>query len=282
MITCFLMGGLGNQLFQIYSTISIALQNKNLIYFKDDNVLTIGKTRNTYWHSLLNELKKYLKLEYHSESILIKEKSFHYNEDFISEIKKHEHLILHGYFQSFKYFDQYSKLLYRILKIEDKKRVLIKKYNLNESELLETVSIHFRMDDYLLIQDYHPILKINYYLNAIEYIHKNDSKIKNAIFFYQKKDYDIVNSYINTIKSSFTNIKFKLVDYNMDDWEEMLYMSMCKNNIIANSTFSWWGAYLNNQDNNIVCYPSIWFGIKGPSITDDLFMDEWVKIKATE
>ena len=56
-------------------------------------------------------------------------------------------------------------------------------------------------------------------------------------------------------------------------------MSMCKHNIIANSTFSWFGAYFNNNPNKIVCYPSIWFGkLYKHYCTKDLFDDKWIKV----
>ena len=62
----------------------------------------------------------------------------------------------------------------------------------------------------------------------------------------------------------------------MSDWEEMLAMSLCNHNIIANSTFSWWGAYFNSNEDKIVCYPSVWFGpeLKNNN-TVDLFPEEW-------
>jgi hypothetical protein len=58
----------------------------------------------------------------------------------------------------------------------------------------------------------------------------------------------------------------------------MLIMSCCKDNIIANSTFSWWGAYLNNHKDKIVCYPSQWYGPKKNVSTKDLFPEEWIVV----
>jgi hypothetical protein len=69
----------------------------------------------------------------------------------------------------------------------------------------------------------------------------------------------------------------------MDDYEQMLLMSSCRHNVIANSTFSWWGSYLGNTTKKIVCYPSLWFGVKlKQKDTKDLFPPEWTKITVEE
>ena len=59
----------------------------------------------------------------------------------------------------------------------------------------------------------------------------------------------------------------------------MVLMSCCEHNIIANSSFSWWGAYFNDNPEKIVCYPSVWFGPKLQNKkTEDMFPKDWKKI----
>ena len=105
MISCNLKGGLGNQLFQIFTTISYALINKQPFGFHDIYDLKYGITkRHTYWHNFLSTLKRFLSNSLPS-MIILKEKSFEYN-----ELPKsiEEHVMLDGYFQSPKYFENYS------------------------------------------------------------------------------------------------------------------------------------------------------------------------------
>jgi hypothetical protein len=64
----------------------------------------------------------------------------------------------------------------------------------------------------------------------------------------------------------------------LEDWEQMLLMSLCNHNIIANSTFSWWGAYLNDNPGKIVCYPEHWFMPEVKKDVTDLFEEDWIKI----
>jgi hypothetical protein len=68
--------------------------------------------------------------------------------------------------------------------------------------------------------------------------------------------------------------------HQMADWEQILLMSGCTHHIIANSSFSWFGAYFNSNKDKIVCYPNVWFCGSGSNIrVDDLFPPEWQKIK---
>jgi hypothetical protein len=83
---------------------------------------------------------------------------------------------------------------------------------------------------------------------------------------------------INKLQKRFPKIKFTKVDSNLTDWEQMLLMSIGKHNIIANSSFSWWGAYFNEINDNIVCYPNIWFGPSLKYDMKDLFPNDWIKI----
>lgn len=135
----------------------------------------------------------------------------------------------------------------------------------------ESVSIHIRRGDYLN-PEWEKILGVikgvQYYKNAIKYISR---KIKNPVYFVFSDEIDWVK---NNLK--LTNCVF--VDHNKGklSYIDMYLMSLCKHNIIANSTFSWWAGWLNSNNDKIVIMPERW--INGKS-DEGIFPESWVKIK---
>jgi hypothetical protein len=268
------MGGLGNQLFQIFSALSYAITNEMAIIFPyTDSAFGKLTERKVYWSSFLSSIeiltKKIIpKMEY------LREKGFEYSP--IPRIFG-KNFILFGYYQSYKYFEKDKSLIFNMISLADKKNNVKNKYNY---DFIDSVSMHFRIGDYINIQDKHPILEQTYYLNALQYLCKNNFSLKKVYYFTEKRDLVEVENIISFLKLSFPNLEFIYVCNVEEDWEEMLIMSLCENNIIANSTFSWWGAYFNNYPNKIVCYPSNWFGPALPNNTEDLFPPDWVKISS--
>ena len=81
---------------------------------------------------------------------------------------------------------------------------------------------------------------------------------------------------IRYIRNKIPELKFHKAPDTLADWEQMLLMSSSTHNIIANSSFSWWSAYLNNYENKVVCYPNKWFGKKlAHNNTKDMFIKNW-------
>ena len=279
MIYIDLKGGLGNQLFQIFALINLSLEKK--IPFK----LPINKNCNygidflskrpTYWDNFLKYLK-YFTIQFEESYIVIHEISFIYNDLTNLNINKFTNIKLSGYFQSEKYFKKNYENILKLIKFEELKNNIKCKYN----ELFNKnyISLHFRIGDYKIKPENHPILNINYYINSINFI-KEKTQINNVLYFFEKIDLEIVENNINLLKKKFQDFNFIPIPNNLEDWEQLIIMSCCEHNIIGNSSFSWWGAYLNTNKDKIICRPEIWFG---PDMehcdTSSLFPDDWKKI----
>jgi hypothetical protein len=186
--------------------------------------------------------------------------------------------MLQGYFQSPKYFDDYLQTINRLLKIDDIKVNLTNKYRKLINDELPT-SMHFRLGDYKKKPEHYLILQVEYYRAALNCILETNS-ITKVLYFCEEQDLEDVKTTIATLKLEFPNIEFIRADPELEDWEQLILMSLCRNNIIANSTFSWWGAYLNIYRQKKVIYPARWFGPKLEKThnTKDLFPADWIKI----
>ena len=280
MITCNLMGGLGNQLFQIFTTISYAIKSKNRFNFMALEKLGGGSTtiRYTFWNTFFLNLKPFLLTDLPQVKV-IRERDFTYNELPVDEMIN-KNILIYGYFQSYKYFQENYSIICRIIGIENLKTKVLSKLNLlNEDKLLDNVSLHFRLGDYKKLQDFHPVMTYDYYENSLSYIQtKNVDTNYKIIYFCEDADIDEVLITINKLVIKFPEYNFVRGDNTLQDWEQMIYMSCCHHNIIANSSFSWWAAYFNSYSDKIICYPSVWFGPSANNNTKDLCPDEWVKI----
>ena len=130
-----------------------------------------------------------------------------------------------------------------------------------------TVSIHIRRGDY---KKYNFFLPISYYERAIEYI-KN--KIEDPIFLVFSDDIQWVKTHVK-----FEDEVFFVSQEKLEDYEELILMSKCKHNIIANSSFSWWGAWLNTNDKKIVIGPNRWFDTIGKNAGYNIMPSEWIRL----
>jgi hypothetical protein len=276
-----IQGGLGNQLFQIFMLISYSIKhNKQFVIPKN---LQSWDKRITYWDTIFLNLMPFLVSNNDIEKYIeIKEPSFKYTE--LSSIT--ENVVLNGYFQSYKYFENnYTEVcdklgLYQIRNII-KQKYFTQTNNINENnKICNTISLHFRMGDYKNMPNHHPLISDNYYINSLFHIISVTKQKKwNVIYTCEEIDDEIVLSRIKHIKNVFKELNFLKIDNSLKDYEQMLLMSVCDHNIIANSSFSWWSAYINDNPQKVVCYPSIWFGIAYSNFdTIDLYPDSWNKI----
>jgi hypothetical protein len=268
MVITKLQGGLANQIFQWsygkylsekYNTplyldttsylnqVGITKREFSLNKFPNLKYQILPSDRNI--SNLSNEPEK-IKLQTISDNFNFNE--LNYNND--------SHYYLNGYWQSEKYFKDIEDNIRKELKIP--KHVLDKfsKLPINENN----VSIHIRRTDYVKLNDYHPVQSIEYYQKGLDIIAEYDN-----IFVFSDD--------INWCKS---NLQFDNMIFieGFDDVEDLWLMSLCKHNIIANSSFSWWGAWLNNNPNKKVIAPDNWFGQKVNINTNDLIPENWIRI----
>jgi len=126
------------------------------------------------------------------------------------------------------------------------------------------IDLHIRRTDYLTSNGYHPVQTIEYYKNALNLIGDYDN------LFIFSDDIDWCKSNLN-----FKNMIFR---ENNSEIEDLFLMSYCKNNIIANSTFSWWAAWLNDNKDKKVIAPAKWFGNEANLNEENIIPASWIKI----
>jgi hypothetical protein len=269
-----LMGGLGNQLFQIFATIALAIRYQLQFQFKNDFILGGCTVRYTYWNTFLNALQPYLTNQNQDSMLIYREKEFAFQE--IKPLLSSFCLL--GYFQSYLYFQQEKNTIFEIIQLQQKKQQVLQKLSLTTKLILEDfecVSIHIRRGDYKQLQHIYVLLGSEYYQKSIQYIQDNrmtTNKPLMLLCFVSPDERSEVREMVETF-----GFPIQMFDEHINDWEEMLVMSLCHHNIIANSTFSWWGAYLNDNKDKIVCAPKQWFQLSVKHNTKDLCPTTWIQ-----
>jgi len=267
MIYCNLKGGLANMMFQIAATKSFSIDLGVDCSFPNlDNMINYLNIENTY-NPKMNHADEYrlvfrnLKKDNPNKPIKTINFPFEYSNIFLP---KNEDFFVDGFFQSEKYFKHNRDKILELFNVDlSIKKIIESKYSFLNNK--KTTSIHVRRGDYIKYPNHHPIQSINYYMDCINMLEKDTD-----IFVIFSDD-------IEWCKENLKNDKCYFIE-NEKDYVELYLMSICNNNIICNSSFSWWGAWMNENKNKKVMGPKKWFG---PAIThssDDIIPEEWIKL----
>lgn len=265
-----ILGGLGNQLFQIASAYSYARKNNgNLVipYIKKSG------NRQVYWDTLLKNLEKYLVNNFNTSGM------DRFEEDCPTEYKDIGTLsikgkFLNGYFQTSKYFynDEIKDEIKSLFRPDSSFFDSIRdKYSdiLDEKVIDRVIVIHSRRTDYLKFPEYHNPLDGDYYKRAVQSILE---KVENPIFLLCGDDNSFWRQIQNDIPQVFQNHHIIL---NENDILTFTLLQQFKNFIISNSTFIWWCVWLSKDTKNVIA-PSRWFGPKGPKRYSDIYEPSWI------
>lgn len=257
------MGGLANMMFQISAAYAYSKKHNKELFLTTDSFHTVHKHISEYQNNIFENLK-FSNMSFSQPCSKIEEQGFHYTElPYVSG-----NVLLNGYFQSELYFKEYSDDIKKIFGM----RSLIFDYitydvamNCYKIDLScdKTCSIHVRRGDYLKFPSNHPQQGMDYYMRAVKKI-GFDSKFL------------IFSDDIQWCKENFPEMDNFVFIEGLSDYEDLYLMSLCKHNIICNSSFSWWAAWLNNNPNKQVIMPKNWFGSAYSNFdTKDLCCEGW-------
>lgn len=266
MIITKVTGGLGNQLFQYAIAKAIAVKN-NDTFKLDITSYETYKLHNGYRLNIFNideniaSSEEILNFKGYDNKIFkvlkklgIYKKQTHYKEKertiFDKDVFNYQDIYLDGYWQNEKYFIDIRDILLKELTPKEEISEVAKKY-LVDIQDTQSVSLHVRRGDYLK----HPeigVLDLEYYKKSYEYIVE---KVENPIFYIFSND-------LAWCEENFDFIENKVfVKETKSEIDDLMLMKNCKHNIVANSSFSWWGAWLNENSEKIVVAPKKWLAI---------------------
>lgn len=282
-----IIGGLGNQMFQyaLYLALKERFPNEDIYLdyslmssynihngLEINNVFNIAMpqasfyqllkvTRPTYNYKLSRIVETMFPKRKHE---VIEARDYTFNLEVFDTGNKY----YRGYWQNYKYFINYRNRILEAfrfkLSLNDKTANVLKILDQQES-----VSVHIRRGDYLKAPNYTGLCGIEYYTKSIKFIKENVLHPH----FYLFSD-DLIWS-VKNIVPLFQDSEYTIIDFNrgIDSPLDMLIMSRCNHNIIANSSFSWWAAFLNKSQNAIICAPEKWTNTK---VNCKFQLPEWI------
>ena len=261
MISCELMGRLGNQMFIAAAAYSLALDNSDEVVYPTrlHGIVPTERERLVHQKTILSNLK------YVNDLSFIEHVYNEASDHSYAPIPYRNNTYLRGYYQSEKYFVHNREKILELFKPLEQIDVFLNKKYSRVIGNKNCVSVHIRRGDYLSLSDFHAIMGKEYYDKAIQQ-------------FPDDATYVFFSDDIEWCKSTFNNPGHVFVE-KQDDVLDLYLMAKIPNNIIANSSFSWWAAWLNENEDKKIISPSVWFGPKNQHLTmKDLIPDDWQKI----
>jgi hypothetical protein len=290
MIIVQLKGGLGNQLFQYAAGLSLGKHHRvdvtvdvaelrqpdeaigtfrayELMHLIKPPAIASEEEIKNIKHKTIS--KRYLdKLFPSYKRTIYNEKQFCFDKNFFNS---GNHIYLKGYRQSEKHFKPIEKAVQQDFQLQHELVADIKDFGKQLSSI-NSVSIHVRRGDYAntAVTEYHGSLDKDYYQRAID---KISSVVPDPTFFVFSDDINWVKNNVTFEKS----VAFISGSISTTHYEDFYLMSCCRHNIIANSSFSWWAAWLNLNPNKAIIAPKKWFN--NPKLnSDDLIPGNWMKL----
>lgn len=279
MIIVDIFGGLGNQMFQYATALRLALHmntelvlntsmlkhdkkrsfalkpfwiNNQIIEFDIHNASALKK----YIYGIPNKINRYKELE-----------EFVYDSN-LKSLKGDHHIS--GYWQNPLYFEDIREVITSVFSLKGLSLEFIKMQKAIRK--MPSLSLHVRRGDFIKsvsVQRHHDVCGIQYYINAIDTFRQLYGSDQHSLFIFSDDP--------NWCLQHFEHYKNVHFVKSLTDTEELILMSECHHNITANSTFSWWGAWLNKHPDKIVISPEVW--LKNTDLKYQyLLPEEWVKL----
>lgn len=256
-VSSHLQGGLGNYLFQISAAYSVSLKHNKELKIDTSDIAIIHSPLELYSNNILRNIQFG-----NIDEFRLIHNSGHSPISYLEIPVIEGNLKLDGYYQNEMYFKEYRNEILNLFEIDETtNQYLTEKYS--DITFENTCSIHVRRGNYVERQHFHPLQTIEYYKRAISIIG-------------EKTLFLIFSDDIDWCKSNLDFIENKIFISGNLDYQDLYLMSMCNHNIIANSSFSWWGAWLNRHINKKIIYPSFWFN-NGPD-SSQIGGENWIKI----